>query len=178
VVPPMVVVVNLSLYLGVNHFYETHPDLESLIRSTTYLMRGAIFRSKKNNEFIRQGLSQCTPIAELIDMFHTHEATKPVDRVYALLGMSSDDPSTGGLLPDYKISCELLFKKLVKFLFCNQVFLKAWADEEIAVIKSKGCILGQMSVESVDRYMVNIKNIPERLGYREKGTLSGVRRLQ
>ena len=108
-------------------------------------------------------------------MFHVHEATKRVDKVYALLGMSSDEPSTAGLPPDYAVPWEELFKRLVKFLLYKQVSVETWGDEERAVIKSKGCILGQvLSVESGDKHKVNIrfKNIPEHLGYdRERHAL-------
>jgi len=34
-------------------------------------------------------------------MFRTREATNTRDKVYALLGMSSDDPSLASLQPDY-----------------------------------------------------------------------------
>jgi hypothetical protein len=98
-------------------------------------------------------------------MFHTHEATERVDKVYALLGMSSDDPP--GLLPDYKVLWENLFEGLIKFILSKQVYVKTWGDEERAVIKSKGCILGQvLSVKGGDRQEVNIifKNMPEQLG--------------
>ena len=156
-----------AFYLGVNHFYKAHRDLESSIRSITYLIRGAIFRSKQVISSSGRVSLDIRPLGELIDMFHTHEATKPVDKVYALLGMSSDDPSAAGLLPDYEVLWENLFKDLVKFLLYKQVYVKTWGDEERAVIKSKGCILGQvLSVESGDRHKVNIifKNIPEHLG--------------
>jgi hypothetical protein len=42
-------------------------------------------------------------------MFHTRQASDPRDKVYALLGMSSDDPIKASLRPDYKISWEKLF---------------------------------------------------------------------
>jgi hypothetical protein len=42
-------------------------------------------------------------------MYHTHEASKRHDKVYALLGMSSDDLSRADLLPNYQApSKELL----------------------------------------------------------------------
>jgi hypothetical protein len=63
-----------------------HPDLQILIRSVTYLIRGAIFRPKYANS-PSSGLS----LGELIDMYHTRKSTEPNDKVYALLGMSSDD---------------------------------------------------------------------------------------
>jgi hypothetical protein len=156
-----------AFYLGVNRFYEAHRDLESSIRSITYLIRGAIFRPKHAISSSGRASLDIRPLGELIDMFHTHEATKPVDKVYALLGMSSDDPSTAGLLPDYEVPWEKLFKDLVKFLLYKQVYVTTWGDEERAVIKSKGCVLGQvMLVESDGRHKVNIifKNIPDHLG--------------
>jgi hypothetical protein len=89
--------------------------------------------------------------------------------------MSSDDSIIAGLLPNYEVPWDKLFKDLVKFLLYKQVYVKNWGDEERAVIKSKGCILGQvLSVESGDKHKVNIrfKNIPEHLGYeRERHAL-------
>ena len=49
-------------------------------------------------------------------MFSTHKATNPVNKVYAFLGMSSDDPIAASLLPNYKVPQEKLLKDLVKFL--------------------------------------------------------------
>jgi len=49
-------------------------------------------------------------------MFHTREASDVRDKVYALLGMSSDDPSKAGLRPDYELSWRKLFQQLVKFI--------------------------------------------------------------
>jgi hypothetical protein len=43
-------------------------------------------------------------------MFHTRQASDLRDKVYALLGMSSDNPGKAGLQPDYKISWEKLFQ--------------------------------------------------------------------
>jgi hypothetical protein len=42
-------------------------------------------------------------------MFHTRQASDPRDKVYALLGMSSDNLSKASLQPDYKISWQNLF---------------------------------------------------------------------
>ena len=80
--------------------YKDHPDpdLQSRIRSVIYLIRGAIFRPKYATSPLG-GLS----LGELIDMYHTREATVPNDKVYALLGMSSDDPGAAGLSPDYTV---------------------------------------------------------------------------
>ncbi|RYP69565.1 hypothetical protein DL771_006080 [Monosporascus sp. 5C6A] len=88
------------------------------------------------------------PLGELIDMYHTHEATKRHDKVFALLGMSVDNPSASGLSLNYTVPWETLFNQLIKLLLSSQVSVKIWA-EMTAVIEGKGCILGKVS--SVDR---------------------------
>jgi hypothetical protein len=78
-------------------------------------------------------------------MYHTHEATKRHDKVYALLGISSDDVSVGSLLPDYRVPWKELLRRLVKFLLSGQVSIKTWEDKEVAEIRSRGCVLGRVS---------------------------------
>ena len=131
---------------SLNLSYEAYPDLQSLIRSITYLIRGAIFQPRyatSQSDVISLGVC---PLGELIDMYHTHEASERHDKVYALLGMSSDDLSTAGLRPDYEIPWEQLFQQLVGFIFCHETSMETWCDKEIAVIKSKGYILGRVSL--------------------------------
>jgi hypothetical protein len=65
--------------------------------------------------------------------------------------MSSDDLSKANLSPDYKVPWKDLFETLTRFLLCKEIFVEASPDEdkEITVIKSEGCILGQVfSVQS------------------------------
>ena len=120
--------------------YGAHPGLQGLIRLVTYVIRGAIFRPK-----YATSSSGGVSLGELVDMYHSREATERHDKVYALFGMSSDDPSAAGLLPNYKVPWKELLQQLVKFLLCKEVYVKTWDKKEIAVIKSKGCILGQVS---------------------------------
>lgn len=133
---------------SLEELYEAPAELQSLIRSVTYLIRGAIFRP--NYVMSRtSGVSQaiCT-LGELIDMYHNHEATLLHDKVYALLGMSGmsfDDLSKANLLPNYEVEWEELLQRLVKFLLCEKMSIETWSGKEIAVIKSKGCILGKIS---------------------------------
>ena len=98
------------------------------------------------------------------------------DKVYALLGMSSDDLSEASLLPNYGVPWKEVLQQLVKFLLCKQVSVETWDNREMTVIKGRGCVIGQVSsVESNwdDRQNVNIifKNIPEHLGYNKEWTL-------
>ncbi|CZR52125.1 related to heterokaryon incompatibility protein [Phialocephala subalpina] len=138
------------------HSYEACPELHSLIPSVTYLIKGAIFRPKYAT-IPGQASLNIRSLGELIDMYHTREATERHDKVYALLGMSSDDPTVASLSPNYTVPWEQLFERLIKFLLCEEIFVETQYDKEMAVIKSKGCILGQVSsVKSDDTENVNI----------------------
>ena len=128
-------------------FYEAHPDLQGLIGSVTYLIRGAIFRPNYATSMPGRSSLDICPLGELIDMYHTHEATKRHDKVYALLGMSSDNLSKAGLLPNYGLPWKELLQRLAKFLLYEKVSVETWGDKEMAVIKSKGCVLGKVSVK-------------------------------
>ncbi|KAI8657047.1 hypothetical protein NCS56_01310400 [Fusarium sp. Ph1] len=134
---------------ALNLSYEAHPDLRPLIRSVAYLIRGAAFRPRcATSRPGRFSLDICS-LGELVDMYHTHKATDRRDKVYALIGMSSDDPSIAGLSANYEISWGQLFLQLVNFFFSERVSVDTWDDKEMAVIRGKGCVLGEVS--SVDR---------------------------
>jgi hypothetical protein len=132
--------------------YTASPELQTL-PSVIYLIERAGLRSKYTKTFslnIRW-------LAGLIDMFHTRKASEVHDKVYALLGMSSDDPNKAGLRPDYEISWKELFQKLVKFVLGKDISVETSDCTQRAVIKSKGYILGQVSsVRSDDRQNVNL----------------------
>ncbi|KAF1964689.1 HET-domain-containing protein [Bimuria novae-zelandiae CBS 107.79] len=140
--------------LGVNSFEgfdKARVGLQSLVRSVTYLISGAIFRP--NFSMSRSGRSSLDicPLGELVDMYHAHEATERHDKVFALLGMSSDDLSKVNLLPDYIVPWEELLQRLTKYLLCEEISVETWGgDREIAVIESKGCILGKVFLVQSD----------------------------
>ncbi|KAK3339433.1 heterokaryon incompatibility protein-domain-containing protein, partial [Neurospora tetraspora] len=120
-------------------------DLRARILSVTYLIRGAIFRPKYATSQSDNFSLDIRPLGELIEMYHTREATDRRDKVYALLGMSSDNPTAAGLFTDYKISWKQLFNKLIHFFLSELVSVDLSDDKEIAVIEGKGCILGEVS---------------------------------
>jgi hypothetical protein len=61
--------------------------LKNSINQVTFLIRGAIFWSRHiSRDQERFSIDICS-LGELIDMYHTHEAKEPLDKVYALLGM-------------------------------------------------------------------------------------------
>ena len=130
------------------------PKLQSLPALTNLIERAGLRPKYTTNSLERYSL-EIRSLAELVDMFHTRQAANPRDKVYALLGMSSDDPSKASLQPDYTIAWEELFQQLVKFVLSKDVSVET--SNQRAVIKSKGCILGQVSsVRRDDRQNVNI----------------------
>ncbi|KAE8361280.1 heterokaryon incompatibility protein-domain-containing protein [Aspergillus caelatus] len=77
-------------------------------------------------------------IGELIDMYQHHNATLQHDKVYALLGLSADDPQIPALKPNYALPWNDVHKQVTTYLFGGK-----------SVIKGKGWILGYIkSVEA------------------------------
>ncbi|KAF2818578.1 TPR-like protein [Ophiobolus disseminans] len=125
-------------------FYKAYPDLLSRIRSVNYLIRQANFRPTHGSHWSDMSFLTIRPLGELLDMFHTHEATERQDKVYALLGMSSDAFDTAELLPDYKLPWKEVFHRLIKFLLGEHISAETWDNKELATIKSRGAIIGRV----------------------------------
>lgn len=90
------------------------------------------------------------PLSELIETYYTRESTDDLDKVYALLAMCSDSPISAGLLPDYTIVWEQLFQQLAQFILCKEIDVRLPQDKKMAVIRSKGCVLGWVDSVLVD----------------------------
>ena len=157
--------------------YTDPPELQT-VPSVTYLIERAGLRPKYTTNLPERFSLNIRCLAELIDMFHTRKASDVHDKVYALLGMSSDDLEEASLRPDYKVSWKELFQQLVKFVLGKDVSVETSEEtsdnSQRAVIKSKGCILGQVSsVRSDDRQNVIItsKNAAWHLGDKMEWTL-------
>jgi len=154
--------------LGLNALslpYEKRPHLQGLIPPIAYLIRGAAFRPRyEGDEISRQDRFSLNirPLCELVDMYHSHKATFLLDKVYALLGMSNDDPYAAGLEPNYEAAWRDVFRKLVQFCLSDQISINTWDRVEaadtwnragaadtwdrakVAVIEAKGYILGEI----------------------------------
>ncbi|KJK61508.1 Heterokaryon incompatibility protein HET [Aspergillus parasiticus SU-1] len=117
---------------ALNLSYEGDADsgLENVIRSITYLMRGAFSRP----DYVTQPHGMLS-LGELIDMYHTREATKKHDKVYALLGMSSESANKADLLPNYQLSWDILFKRVITSILPEVHSVETWPDREIAVFQ-------------------------------------------
>jgi hypothetical protein len=82
-------------------------------------------------------------------MYHSRHATIRHDKVFALLGMSSD-LLPADLSPNYGIQWHVLLKRVVAFLLGNQVTVETWPDTEMAVIRGRGVIIGKVSLTTQD----------------------------
>jgi len=129
---------------SLQNFYKDRQDLHNLIHSVIYLIRQANFRPT-HTPWSDMSFLAIRPLGELLDMFHTHEATKCHDKVYALLGMSSDGLDAVNLLPNYEIKWGEVFRRLIKFLLCGPVYVETKDTTEMAIITSKASILGRVS---------------------------------
>jgi ankyrin repeat protein len=129
-----------------NISYKTRQELQRLIRLVTYLIREAIYRPEYSTEITSGGMGlEICPLSGLLDMYHAQKATKRHDKVYALLSMSSDgDLRDAGLSPNYAISWEELFQRLIKHLLPGRMSVQTCESREVAIIKSKGRILGKV----------------------------------
>ncbi|KAL8364579.1 hypothetical protein RB595_003730 [Gaeumannomyces hyphopodioides] len=133
-------------------FYKTHPNLQALIPPIAHLIKDAVFRRRHDRDDTSRPARfslNIRPLGELVDMYHTRKATVPLDKVYALLGMSSDDPAAK-IEANYTSSWEDLLRKLVHFSLSSQVSVSTWDGEEVAVIEAKGYVLGEVSSAGKD----------------------------
>ncbi|KAK4446269.1 heterokaryon incompatibility protein-domain-containing protein [Podospora aff. communis PSN243] len=90
------------------------------------------------------------PLGDLIDLYHHREATYRRDKIYALLGMSSDMPSSRGLVPDYTVSWKSVLRQVVITLFGNKVGVLTWEGEEVAIIQGRCRLLGKVTAVKND----------------------------
>ncbi|KAK3363920.1 hypothetical protein B0T25DRAFT_597508 [Lasiosphaeria hispida] len=138
---------------ALNLSYETRPHLQGLIPPIAVLIRGAVFRPRyEGDQISRQDRFSLNirPLCELVDMYHTHKASFLLDKVYALLGMSNDNPYEAGLETNYDATWRDVFRKLVHFCLSDQMSVSTWDRAEAAVIEAKGYILGEVSSAKVD----------------------------
>jgi hypothetical protein len=123
--------------------------LEESMIQVNFLIRGAIFRSRqiRQNQG-RLSLDICS-MGELVDMYHSHNATKQHDKIFALIGMCSEELKGTGLEPNYSVSWETLMHSLVKFLLNGYETVSTNDSGEMTSIRIKGHVLGKVS--SVER---------------------------
>jgi hypothetical protein len=126
----------------------SNPDSQTITFRQTFavtsLIRGAIFRSKyKPSSSMRATLGICS-LGELMSMYNTHQTSRRHDKIYALLGMASDDLSDASLLPDYSVPWQELQERLFHFVLCHNISVKTCPGKEEVEIEGKGHVLGRV----------------------------------
>ncbi|KAK4183149.1 heterokaryon incompatibility protein-domain-containing protein, partial [Podospora australis] len=139
-----------AFYLGLNALQLTYDaEFQGLIPSISYLLQGTVFRLRRQLNSVGKFSLGIRPLAELIDMYHTRKTTDPRDKVYALLGMCSDDPSSAGLVADYgpETTFDKVFQKVVEFSLSSQILVRniSVMHQAVALIQGKARILGHVS---------------------------------
>jgi hypothetical protein len=85
------------------------------------------------------------PLPKLLDMFRGHAATDRRDKVYALLGLSTDLGSSE-LQVDYARSWSALFREVILYIFGPLTTITTWDLHEQAIITGPGYPLGTIKV--------------------------------
>jgi ankyrin repeat protein len=93
-------------------------------------------------------------------MYHSHKATLQHDKVYALLGISSDATNETSLAPNYDLPWKDLFGILIKFLLHRDICVEPSPTKEHTSIKGAVYILGFIhSVTSKQATEVTWRNV-------------------
>lgn len=141
--------------------------LMARISPVSFLIKGAPFRSRDGH------LSVPTlSIGELVSMYRNHNVTKQHDKVYALLGLSSDSNSAA-LVPDYGLPWHEVFRQVTEHVF-PKCSVGLCYGSETAIIKNKGWILGYIHSisdslkNSQQTFKVVLNQTCQKLGYHDK----------
>lgn len=119
------------------------PELQNRIRSAIYLIKNAGLRPKHTAGYFDKFSLGRRSLGELVDMYHNRKAKDWRDTIYALLGMSLDIPV--GLTPNYNTPWKDLFHKLVHSFTGEQASVETWNNEDFAIIKTHGRVIGTVS---------------------------------
>ncbi|KAK4225946.1 ankyrin repeat-containing domain protein [Podospora fimiseda] len=128
--------------------------------SVSVLMRGSIFRSRRITTVLNQYEEMerfslnIRPLSELVNLYHTREATDLRDKVYELLGICTDDLSDKvgqGLSANYQFPWEKVFRQLIYFLLSDKISVKTWPGKKTDLMKYKGYVLGEISSVNEDK---------------------------
>ncbi|GAB1210369.1 hypothetical protein APSETT445_009161 [Aspergillus pseudonomiae] len=124
--------------------YKDFPELQAVVLPVAFLMRESLFRPKVIQSISSEFSLNIRPLSDLLEMYHTREATRQHDKLFALLGMCSDESIPTDLLPDYSTPWATLFARLVRFLLGRAVYISTHDQSECALISGWGYILGKV----------------------------------
>ncbi|KAJ5113448.1 heterokaryon incompatibility protein-domain-containing protein [Penicillium angulare] len=126
-------------------------DFLTRVGSVAYLISGASFRPKYKIDS-----AGSLSIGELVGLYCNRQATEQHDKIYALLGLSTD-PRVPSLQPNYETPWHEILKNVASYTFPESA-VQTWDGIESAIIEGKGWILGNVH---------NATNDKERYGHQK-----------
>lgn len=92
-------------------------------------------------------------------MYHCRKATLRVDKVFALLGMTSDVSIPDALSPNYEVPWKTLFKSLIKFVLQEADPVRTWDHCEVTIVTINAAVAGQVTsvTTSADTQNLEVK---------------------
>ncbi|KAJ4991667.1 het domain protein [Stagonosporopsis vannaccii] len=132
--------------------YAFYNGLHELSRHTgvqhpsVYLLRHATFRSSPSSVRNESHLASVVrySLLELLDLYHEYGATKRHDKIYALLGMSTDVMEVG-LTPDYSCPWEELLRHVLQYLLSKSIHINTWHSRAVVTIRGQCYIIGSLT---------------------------------
>ncbi|KAF2993691.1 hypothetical protein E8E13_001942 [Curvularia kusanoi] len=129
---------SFSHYIPENDFEDTKDEGPGLQAREIELASRTVIRLEPSTSL------QIASLAELLQRFQLHAATDRRDKVYALLGMCTDNMNHPGLQVDYTKDWATLFRGIIQYLLGLSVSIMTRDTEEAALILGPGCPLGTL----------------------------------
>ncbi|KAK5659663.1 hypothetical protein OQA88_871 [Cercophora sp. LCS_1] len=128
-----------------NEFYQEIMGLSSWIASLQKVLRKSMPVLELMNQSSGSLGVGSLPLLELMERFRSWDATKPVDKLFALLSFSSDASKVPELQPDYTVSPEELARRIVRFALpgCVVDDTAQGAGTEVT-FEAEGFLLGEI----------------------------------
>lgn len=129
------------------HFTEGNSPVPPLPAVLPLMSDGAIFSRRLSGgspgtDTTESPTLNLMPISELSETFRHHNATDVRDKVYALLGLSSDNHGASALKVDYTKPWDRVFEEAIRKILDHSVKVTTWIHRQRAVITSPGCAIG------------------------------------
>lgn len=160
--------------------YSKHALLRTLIPPITYLMRHVHSWPRSAPSTSSPFSLQIRPLPHLVDLYHTRNATKMIDKVYGLLGMCTGAPGTESqpFLADYGAHWRDVFRQLIRLSIPGTLHIDIRGEKEsVAEIRVKGRIIGEVLSVNEDYARGDVRKISiewRKQGRRKLGIASSV----
>lgn len=113
-------------------------------RSTSYLIKDSIFKSKRAGQRLGMFSLELAPLADLLNIYRHREATDPRDKLFALLGMASDIHIPAELLPDYSVPWQSVYSRLFRHFVGQDALVKTFNTPDVVTAQARGWVVASL----------------------------------